>query len=225
MARLRDPVSRATLLDEAERSVSDGRIDWTRIYPLSDRPVRHVFTPEDSVAAIASQRGVPVAEAVLDLLVEMDGRRILTWPILNQNLDEVLDMLSRPYVTLGLADAGAHATLIMDASQPTFFLTHWVRDEGRFTLEDAIRRLTSEPADLFGVSARGRLAVGGFADVNVIDLEGLALGYPEMAHDFPGGAPRWTQGADGYRQTLVNGEVFLESGQHTGVLAGRTVRL
>ena len=112
-----------------------------------------------------------------------------------------------------------------DASQPTFFLTHWVRDEGRFTLEDAIRRLTSEPADLFGVSGRGRLAVGGFADVNVIALEGLTLGSPAMAHAFPGGAPRWTQGADGYRQTLVNGEVFLESGQHTGVLAGRTVRL
>jgi N-acyl-D-aspartate/D-glutamate deacylase len=46
-----------------------------------------------------------------------------------------------------------------------------------------------------------------------------------MAHDFPGGAPRWIQGADGYRQTLVNGEVFLEGGEHTGVLAGRTVRL
>ena len=225
VARLRDPASRAPLLADAERSVSDGRIDWTRIYPLSDRPVRHVFTPEDSVAAIAAQRRVPVAEAMLDLLVEMDGRRILTWPILNQDLDEVLDMLSRPHVTLGLADAGAHATLIMDASQPTFFLTHWVRDEGRFTLEDAVRRLTSEPADLFGVSDRGRLVPGGFADVNVIDLEGLALGYPEMAHDFPGGAPRWIQDADGYRQTLVNGEVFLESGQHTGVLAGRTVRL
>ncbi|MDG1463681.1 MAG: amidohydrolase family protein, partial [Acidimicrobiales bacterium] len=91
VARLRDPVSRATLLAEAERSVSDDRIDWTRIYPLSDRPVRHVFTPKDSVAAIASQRRVPLAEAILDLLVEMDGRRILTWPILNQDLDEVLD--------------------------------------------------------------------------------------------------------------------------------------
>ena len=55
--------------------------------------------------------------------------------------------------------------------------------------------------------------------------EGLALAYPEMAHDVPRGAPRWIQGADGYRQTLVNGEGFLESGQHTGVLAGRTVRL
>ena len=108
VARLRDPVSRATLLAEAEQSVSEDRIDWTRIYPLSDQPVRHVFTSEDSVAAIASQRGVPVAEAILDLLVEMDGRRILTWPILNQDLDEVLDMLSRPHVTLGLADAGAH---------------------------------------------------------------------------------------------------------------------
>jgi N-acyl-D-aspartate/D-glutamate deacylase len=69
-------------------------------------------------------------------------------------------------------------------------LTLWKRDEVRFTLEDAVRRLTSEPADLFGVSDRGRLAARGLADVNVIDLEGPALGCPEMVHDFPCSAPR-----------------------------------
>ena len=61
--------------------------------------------------------------------------------------------------------------------------------------------------------------------VNLIDMDGLALGYPEMVADFPGGASRWTQAADGYQHTVVNGEVFMESGEHTGVLAGQMIRL
>ncbi len=99
-----------------------------------------------------------------------------------------------------------------------------MRDQGRFTLEEGVRRLTSDTADLFGIDGRGRLVPGARADVNVIDLEGLRLHYPEMAHDFPGGAGRWIQRADGYDATIVNGEVFMESGEHTGALAGRMLR-
>ena len=225
VARLSDPTWRAVLLAQAEEAIASGRIDWSGVFPLPDSPVSHDFEPRDSVAAIAGQRGVTVAEAFVDLACEMGGRRVFNWPILNQDLDQVLGMLSRDYVTLGLADAGAHATQIMDASQPTFFLTHWVRDRGAFTLEEAVRRLTSDTADLFGVAGRGRLEAGAFADVNLIDMDGLALGYPEMVADFPGGASRWIQAAAGYQHTVVNGEVFMESGEHTGVLAGQMIRL
>ena len=82
----------------------------------------------------------------------------------------------------------------MDASQPTYFLTHWVRERGRWTLEEAVRRLTSDTAELFGIADRGRLVPGAFADLNVIDLERLTLHQPEFVHDFPGGAGRWVQG-------------------------------
>lgn len=225
VARLSDPTWRTVLVAQAEQAMAKGRIDWSGVFPLPDSPVSHDFGPRDSVAAIATQRGVTVAEAFVDLACEMGGRRVFNWPILNQDLDAVLAMLSRDYVTLGLADAGAHATQIMDASQPTFFLTHWVRDRGAFTLEEAVRRLTSDTADLFGVKGRGRLEAGAFADVNLIDMDGLALGYPEMVADFPGGASRWTQDAAGYQHTVVNGEVFMESGEHTGVLAGQMIRL
>jgi N-acyl-D-aspartate/D-glutamate deacylase len=133
-------------------------------------------------------------------------------------------MLDDPLVTLGLADAGAHVGQIMDASQPTFFLTYWVRERQRWTLEDAVRRLTSDTADLFGFHDRGVLRPGAFADVNVIDFDALALPIPEYVRDFPNGAGRYVQRASGYDYTLVNGEVFMEDGEHTGVLAGRTVR-
>jgi N-acyl-D-aspartate/D-glutamate deacylase len=148
---------------------------------------------------------------------------LLNYPILNQSLGAVEDMLDDPLVTLGLADAGAHVGQIMDASQPTFFLTYWVRERERWTLEDAIR-LTSDTADLFGIRDRGVLRPGAFADVNVIDFDGLALPIPEYVHDFPNGAGRYVQRSSGYDYTLVNGEVFMEGGEHSGVLAGHTLR-
>jgi N-acyl-D-aspartate/D-glutamate deacylase len=112
----------------------------------------------------------------------------------------------------------------MDASQPTFYLTYWVRERGRWGLEEAVRRLTSDTAGLFGIVDRGELRQGAFADVNVIDLDSLTLPQPEFVHDFPGGAGRYVQGSSGYDWTIVNGEVFFDHGEHTGVLAGRTLR-
>ncbi|MBC8365225.1 MAG: amidohydrolase family protein [Actinobacteria bacterium] len=221
VARLTEPSSRAALVAAADARVEHLPLDWFAFYPLPNDPVRHDLAREESVAAEAERRGATIAEAWVDLALELDGRRLFTLPFLNQRMESAIEMLERPEVVMGLADAGAHAKQIMDASQPTFFLSHWVRDRGRVTIEEGVRRMTSDTADLFGIAGRGRLEPGACADVNVIDLEGLRLHYPEMAHDFPGGAGRWIQRADGYEATIVNGEVFMEDGEHTGALAGQ----
>ena len=91
-------------------------------------------------------------------------------------------------------------------------------------LEDAVRRLSADTARTFGIEGRGVLREGTFADVNVIDFEALALPVPEYVHDFPHGAGRFRQGASGYEATIVNGQVFMQRGQHTGALAGRLLR-
>ena len=109
----------------------------------------------------------------------------------------------------------------MDASLPTWFLLHWVRDRGKYPIEDAIRRMTSDTAALFGVADRGVLAPGAFADVNVIDLDGLALELPEFVHDFPDRrGPLRAAAPTGYRATIVNGAVFVENGEPTGHARG-----
>ena len=112
----------------------------------------------------------------------------------------------------------------MDTSQPTFLLTYWVRERQRWTLAQAIRRLTSDTADLFGFKDRGRLAEGAYADINVIDFDPLRLPQPEYVNDLPNGAGRYIQGASGYDYTIVNGSVFMDHGEHTGALDGRVVR-
>src|SRR5262249_18576682 len=100
----------------------------------------------------------------------------------------------------------------------------WVRDKQKYTIEDAVRRMTTDTAELFGVTDRGAVRAGAYADVNVLDLDALALHVPEFVHDFPAGAGRYVQRADGYRGTIVNGSVFVENGRTTGVHAGQTLR-
>jgi N-acyl-D-aspartate/D-glutamate deacylase len=222
LGALRDPTSRAQLIADGITVQSNDFLHHT--YVLDDRSLDYLHDPENSIAAVAARRGVSAVEAFIDLSLDSDGRVLLNYPFLNQRLDAVEEMLTDRNVVMGLADAGAHVGQIMDASQPTYMLAHWGRDRGVFSIEDCVRRLTSDTAELFGIVDRGTLRVGAFADINVIDLDALALRLPEYVHDFPGGAGRYVQGSTGYRATIVNGRVALDMGRHTGDLAGMTLR-
>ena len=220
---LRDAATRAKLIEEAE--VHQPSLDLAQVFVLNQpEGARYDLNPEHSLAAEADRRGVSPAAAYIELLLETDGTVVCSWPFLNQQLAAVEEMLDDPLVTLGLADAGAHVGQILDASQPTFFLTYWIRERRRWSIEEAIRRLTSDTADLFGIQDRGRVQPGAFADVNVIDWDRLHLPAPTYAYDFPHGAGRYVQGAQGYDFTLVNGQVFMENGEHTGVYAGAVLK-
>jgi len=222
LAAIHDPERRARLIAEGNEARTNMGPD--KIYVLPEGPARYDCRPEDSLAAHAARRGVSAVEAFIDLAVESDGLVNLNMPLLNHQLSAIEEMLDDDLITLGLADAGAHVGQIMDTSQPTFMLTYWVREQQRWSLEQAVRRLTSDTADLFGFTDRGRLRAGAYADVNVIDLENLTLPQPEFVHDLPGGAGRYVQGSSGYDYTIVNGEVFMDHGEHAGPLAGQLVR-
>jgi N-acyl-D-amino-acid deacylase len=222
LAVLRDANGRAELVADGLGLQGDDFLRHT--FVLDDESLDYRHDPENSIAAVAARRGVSAVEAFLDLSLESGGRVLLNWPFLNQRLDAVQEMLADTNVVMGLADAGAHVGQIMDASQPTYMLANWGRDLGVFAIEECVRRLTSDTAGLFGLADRGVLRPGAFADVNVIDLDALALALPEYVHDFPGGAGRYIQAATGYRATIVNGRVSLEAGHHTGDLAGMMLR-
>ena len=222
LAVLRDDTRRAALVQEAVASPPP--FDFNGVYFLGTGEARYTYTPADSLAACAAQAGESVPETFVRVALESDGRALFTWPFLNQRTDAVEAMLHHPQLVLGLGDSGAHVGLIMDASLPTFFLSHWVRDRQMFTLEEGVRRLTSDTAELFGITDRGVIREGAYADLNVFDLDGLRLPLPEYAHDFPNGAGRYIQRSAGYDATIVNGEVFMAEGEHTGALAGTLLR-
>ena len=230
LAVIRDPATRKQLV--AEANASDGQstgmanslVDLSRLYLLDAVNPNYRIGPDDTLEAQAAAAGVSPVELFLDVTDRSEGSVMLSLPILNQDFDAIERMLSHDSIVMGLADAGAHVGQIMDSSQPTFFLSHWVRDSGFFGIEEGVRRITSDTADLFGLTDRGRLQAGRYADVNVIDLEHLSLSGPEYVYDFPGGAGRYIQRGAGYSATLVNGKVFMRDGEHTGALAGHTLR-
>ncbi len=139
----------------------------------------------------------------------------------------IYEMLNDPACLLGLSDGGAHCTSIVDAGVPTFMLTHWSRDRSRgpkLPVEMLIKRQTSETADFFGLSDRGRLTPGLRADVNLIDYDRLQVQKPELVHDMPANGRRFVQKVDGYQATFVAGTQIFDRGEHTGALPGKLVR-
>jgi N-acyl-D-aspartate/D-glutamate deacylase len=243
VAELSRPEVKAQLLSEKSEPVAgDGSpippladhllaaIDFVamRLFRMGERPS---YEPrrEDSLFAESMRRGVPPLEVVDDALLGHEGRELLYFPLYNYggySLDDVGEMLHHPRAMVSLGDGGAHVGTICDASMFTFFLMHWARDreKGRFSVEDAVRKLTSEPARWAGMVDRGAIAEGLRADLNVIDLDRLALAPPRLVHDLPAGGKRFLQDASGYRATIVRGEPIAEGGRATGATPGGVVR-
>jgi N-acyl-D-aspartate/D-glutamate deacylase len=225
LTALADDTARRRLLEEAgEPGAVSGPLapgDPAKLFLLPPGIARYDVRPGNSLAAEAARRRTTPAGAFADYTVETDGLGLLYYPVLNSDLDAVAAMLTNPDVVLGLGDAGAHVALTMDAGQPSYVLGHWVRDEGRLGIGQAVRKLTLEGAELFGIPGRGLLAPGAFADVNVIDLERLQLRTPELVADLPLGASRFVQRAHGYDYTLVNGKVLIDHDELTAERPGR----
>jgi N-acyl-D-aspartate/D-glutamate deacylase len=129
---------------------------------------------------------------------------------------------------IGLSDAGAHASQLCDACAPTELLGKWVREKGVLSLEEAVRRLTSQPAAVFGIADRGRLAPRLAADVTVFDPATVGCSPLRRVRDFPAGAERLVSDASGIRAVVVNGVVLREDGRDRvdpdGALPGRVLR-
>ena len=182
------------------------------------------FCDENSVARLAELAGEHPAETFLRISRETRGRALFVLQMFNPNLRAVADLISKGHVLPGLGDAGAHVGQVMDAGWCSFVLSHWVRETGLFSIEEAVRRMTSAPARIIGLSDRGRIEPGLRADLNVIDPARVEECMPEFVHDFPDNAGRFIQRARGYRATLCNGEIILEADDHTGARGGQILR-
>lgn len=220
-----NPETRAALIAEA-KAADMSQLHWVQgSFWMGSGDTPDYLVPTDrNLAAIADEAGEHWSETYFRLADESNGKGLFTWRWFSANIDTVAEFLQHEKVLPGLSDAGAHVAMVMDCAAYTFILSHWVRDAGVYDLAEGVRRITSAPARVMGLTDRGILASGMRADINVIDLKNLGEGYPELVHDFPGGAPRYIQRAHGYSATLVNGKVAFENGEHTGVRAGQVLR-
>ena len=222
LAKLRDPAYRAVMVEQALADMPP--LDFSELYLMSHADPRYDLDPTQSVSAHAARLNMSEPDAFIELSLAENGLALFNFPFINPEEKAVQRMLTDPNVVLGLGDSGAHCGQIMDASLPTHFLTYWVRERGQFPLETAIHKLTGELAALYNLHGRGSLAPGAFADINVIDFDAMKLRGVEFMHDLPAGAGRYTQKAEGYRHTFVNGQHFMQDGEHAGALAGTVLR-
>lgn len=223
LAALDDPGTVAGLVDDA--AADTGFFGRVPLFWLGDCDTpNYLFEEEGSVAAIAERAGESPAETFLRISRETRGKALFVMRLFNPNLKAVADLISKGEVFPGLGDAGAHVGQVMDSGWCSFVLSHWVRDQNLFSVEEAVRRMTSAPARILGCEDRGVIAAGKRADINVIDLARVSERMPEYVHDFPGGAGRFVQKARGYRATFCNGEMILENDELVGARAGRVLR-
>jgi N-acyl-D-aspartate/D-glutamate deacylase len=172
---------------------------------------------------IARERGGDVVDALFDLAADSELNARFSMLLLNYDEDRVGELLRQPESLIALSDAGAHASILCDAGYATHLLGHWVRERGLFSVEEAVRRLTSMPAEVYGIGGRGRLVEGAVADVTCFDAGRVAMRAAERVRDLPGGAERWTTWGDGVVYVLIAGESFLAHGNWTGRRPGRVL--
>lgn len=216
---------------EKTGSLGDGgaisvALSWDRTV-ISWCPTDHTLD-ERIVTEVARERNVHPVDLVLDLALASKLEARFRMAVLNDNEDEVFELLSARDTVLGLSDAGAHASQLCDACFSTYLLGHWVRDKGAIALEEAVRLLTSRPAEVFGITDRGRLAVGLAGDVVIFDPATVGARALRRVHDLPGGADRLVAEASGIEAVIVNGSVIRRAGQDVvapdGPLPGKLLR-
>ena len=139
-------------------------------------------------------------------------------------VEAMKEILNFPNALIGLSDGGAHVQFQSGFGFSTRLLAEWVRDKQIMSLETAVRRLTFESASTFGLYDRGLLHPGMAADVVIFDPATVKCGHEVVVRDFPKGAWRIKEPAEGIFATIVNGQVLYDEGKHTGALPGRVLR-
>ena len=178
-----------------------------------------------TIGEVAKARGKDPDDVFFDIAVEDQLRVKYVVPRANTDKAALADAIRDSRTLIGLSDAGAHLDMLCESGYTTYLLGHWVREQKALTLERAIQRITSEPADFFGIKGRGRLEIGAAADIVVFDENKInSPQRPTPVKDLPAGGTRLYAKAEGISQVVVNGQILYQHGKHTGAIPGQILR-
>lgn len=214
---------RAEIGNGGGKAIFRGRWDRVHIARVNHEHNRRFLNL--SVAEFAAAAGRDPIDALLDLALDERMELGITLSVINVNPDVVSRLLRLPNTLIGLSDAGAHVAQHCDAGLTSYLLHEWVHRRGVMTLEEGVRRLTSELADFLELPAKGRLAPGMDADLVIFDPAAIKPLKPEWVNDLPGGEPRLIERSEGIEYTIVGGEVLFARGEYQGGLPGKVLRL
>jgi N-acyl-D-aspartate/D-glutamate deacylase len=228
--KLRDPEVRAEMLaraDSEEAGVFRRLADFAR-YVIGDTySEANEGLKGRVVEEIAAERGQEPFDTLVEIVINDDLRTIL-WPMPPDNDPASWDLRQQVWedgrALLGGSDAGAHLDRMCGAPYTTRFLADCLRGRKLAPLERAVQMLTDEPAQLFGLVDRGRIAEGHRADVVVFDPDTVGAEHATLVDDLPGGTARLTADATGVVRVLVNGVETVVGNRATGALPGTLLR-
>ncbi len=208
--RYRDPEWRKRAIEELKSTPIPTR--WEN-FELAESDV-HTALIDRPLVEIAQERGEHPFDTMVALSLEENLETRFRYIQANDDEAGIEHLLQQEQMALGLSDAGAHVGMLCDAPLPTDLLGNWVREREVIPLEQAIHKLTGEPAGIFRFEDRGILREGAHADVCVFDPEQVGPGQIRRVRDFPAGADRLTADSpSGIRHVLVNGVPIAEDGE------------
>ncbi len=200
------------------------RGQWDRLHVTRVETEQNKQFLNKSIPEIAARLHKDPVDTLLDLAVEERTALGVTVSIINADPEAVGKLITLPNVLIGLSDAGAHVDQHCEAGVPTYILHEWVHKRQVLTLEEGVRRITSELADFLGFKTKGRVAPGMDADLVLFDPTTVKSCPSEWVNDLPGGKPRLIERAEGIAYTLVGGDILFAHNQYQGGLPGRIVR-
>ena len=210
-------------MDRGTRTMSfNRRWDLVEVYMAHEERNRRYSGM--SVEEIAQQQNKGIMDAFLDLVLDDDLRTSFQVIDRNSDADSQREILGSPYTVIGTTDGGARPDKGDRTTYSTYLLGHWVREKGVMTLEDAVYRMTGKTALMHDLHDRGFIQAGKAADITIFDPDTIGMKPREPMYEFPGGEMHVKQGATGIDYVIVNGEVLLENGEHTGALPGQVLR-
>ena len=223
---IRNPETRQNLIDEVKGQNEQRMIEGMKRWFYMGDQARPKYTQQldQNLFEMAKAAGEHPVETWLKITDQTDGKALFHMRGFNVDLDDLAKLIQTEWAMPGLGDAGAHVSQMIDSGWATFILSHWHRDSGIYSIQEAVRRISSVPAKVLGLQDRGTLKVGNRADINVFDISKLEERMPEIVHDFPFGAPRFIQRAAGYHATLCNGKMVLKDDELTGEFGGSVIR-
>jgi N-acyl-D-aspartate/D-glutamate deacylase len=180
---------------------------WNRVFVDESRAYPELGS--QSIGEMARQRGTHPFDVMVELALAEDLSTRFRIVLFNEDEQELSQLLLDERTVLGLSDAGAHGSQLCDACAPTYLLSYWHRQRGVLSLEQAVWRLTGQPAAVFGMSGRGSITPGSVADLVVFDPTTVGPREPERVADLPGGAERIVVRASGIEFVFVNGEPII----------------
>ncbi len=202
-SRERRDAVRAELAQPAVFRLFNG--EWDKVQVVETQRAEHRHLEHRSIAELAAEAGVDPLDFMLDLAIAENLDTVFSAVLLNSDEDAVTRLLRHPASLVSLSDAGAHLTFFNDAGFGLHLLGHWVRERGVLSLADAVRKLTSQPAALFGLAQRGAVRPGNWADLMLFDPAKVGRGAKVRANDLPGGGARLLTPPLGVHGVWVNG--------------------